>query len=67
MLHARHQLAHVPAHLPHNGDVTMQLASVFACMQRLMACIKEYQRLHCTWKDVEPGFWQVVSSLDVLP
>ena len=43
-----------------------QLANAAACMQRLMACIKEYQRLHRTREDVESGFWQVVSTLDVL-
>ncbi len=45
----------------------MLLASAVARMQRLSFCIEEYQRLHRTWKDVEPGFWQIVSSLDVLP
>ncbi len=65
--HARHQLVCMLTHPPHNGDVAMQLANAVACMQRLMACIEEYQRLHRTWKDVEPGFWQVVSALDVLP
>ncbi len=45
----------------------MQLATAIARMQRLTACIEEYQGLQCTWKDVEPGFWQVLSTLDVLP
>ncbi len=67
VLNARHQLVCMLTHPCHNGNDAMQLANAVACMQRLTACIEEDQRLHCTWKYVEPGFWQVVSSLDVLP
>jgi hypothetical protein len=67
VMNARHQLVCMLAPPPHNGDVAMQLANAVACMQRLMACIKEFQRLLYTWEDVEPGFWQVLSPLDVLP